>query len=154
MSLQFTMVSLLTVQARLTQDPQIKEVKTKAGVKEVYELSIASNNYIAKKSSVVYYNVTLWPGRAEILKKGLKKGSAVVISGQFYQNTYIDKHKNEKSVNCINLHSIMLPVCDHPTEGGTDFESLDDNDIVTDTPTESSKHELEETPGKSKRIKK
>ena len=82
------MVSYIHVQARLTDDPQIKDVKTRGGVKEVYELSIAGNNYMARQSRE--------------FKKLLKKGSAVVITGQYYQNTYMDSHKNEKQVNCIN----------------------------------------------------
>ena len=149
------MVSYIHVQARLTQDPLVKEMKTRGGLKEVYELSIASNNYIAKKNTVVFYNVTLWPGRAENLKKTLKKGSAVVITGQYYQNSYIDKHKNEKMVNCINMHSISLPVCDHPTTPGEEFESYDDNDIISDDPPASSeKHELDETATKSNKRQK
>ena len=127
------MVSYVQVQGRLTQDPQVKQVKTVSGMKEVYELSLASNNYIAKKTSFVFYNVTLWPGRAERLKKSLTKGSAVVVTGQFYQNTYTDNHNNKKQKNCINLHSITLPVCDHPVESSTEFESLDDNAILNDS---------------------
>ena len=83
----------------------------------------------------------------------MKKGSAVVITGQFDQNTYIDKHKTEKTVNCINLHSITLPVCDHPTEGNSEFESFDDYDIITDDTIEpnNQKHDLEKSPKPSKR---
>ena len=124
------MVSYVHVQGRLTRDPEIKEVQTKTGKVEVYERSIASNNYIAKKSTVVFYNVNLWPGRAEYLKKNLVKGSATVITGQFYQNTFVDKNKNEKTVNCINLHDINLP---DPSDKLAEFESMDDNDFVTDS---------------------
>ena len=127
------MVSYVHVQGRLTRDPEIKEVQTKTGKVEVYERSIASNNYIAKKSTVVFYNVNLWPGRAEYLKKNLVKGSATVITGQFYQNTFVDKNKNEKTVNCINLHAIHLSVCDHPSDKPAEFERMNDNDVVTDS---------------------
>ena len=96
----------------------------------------------------------------ENLKKKLVKGSAIVITGQFYQNSFIDKNKNEKTVNCINLHSITLPVCDHPSDNTGEFESFDDNDIIADTDPRvasdeiSSKHDLLTETKYSKRSKK
>ena len=126
------MVSYITVNGRLTADPLSKIVKTVKGEKEVYELSIASNNYVACKTHTVFYSVTLWPGRAETLKKELKKGSAVLLTGQFYQSFYTDKSGNEKSSNHLNLHSIQLAVCQHPSSTLDTSDILSDNDLVID----------------------
>ena len=64
--------------------------------------------------------------------------------------------QNGKAVNCINLHPIILPLSDHPSEGIIEFESFDDNDIITENSAKSysQKHELDETPKSNKRAKK
>eukprot|EP00834_Sanchytrium_tribonematis_P008611 NODE_1070_length_2342_cov_0.531431.p2 type:complete len:147 gc:universal NODE_1070_length_2342_cov_0.531431:1809-1369(-) len=144
------MVSFITINGRLTEDPIEKIVKTIKGEKKVTELSIASNNYIGRKNHVSFYNVTLWEGRADRLKKTLKKGSCVVVNGQFYQTKYFSKDGQEKTANSVNLHSICLPVCEHPAEMTEESEILDDNDLELS----SDKHKLEAEESKdSKRQK-
>ena len=131
------MVSYITVNGRSTADPQTKVVQTIKGEKEVLELSIASNNYVSRAVHVVYYNVTLWPGRAEKLKKDLKKGSGILVTGQYYQSNYKDKSGNEKTSNHINLHSIQLPVCSHSAEKIEQEDIMDDDDLLTTLPSNS-----------------
>ena len=128
------MVSFIQVNGRLTCNPTIKIVKTAKGEKEVTEISLASNNYIGNKNNVVYYNITLWPGRSDKMKPLLKKGSCVLVSGQFYQNFYKTKDLVDKVSNNINCHTICFPVCEHPTSMSTDATSevFDDNDLITE----------------------
>ena len=144
------MVSYIQVNGRLTQEPVVKAVKTRKGEVEVVEIAIASNNYIGGKNYTTFYNVTLWPGRAEKLRKDLIKGSAILVTGQFYQYSYTSKDGQEKTYNGINLHSICMPVCDHKFESSDlDTDFMDDNDIATE---HESKEETEEP--KRKKAKK
>eukprot|EP00834_Sanchytrium_tribonematis_P000666 NODE_12_length_54577_cov_0.384100.p31 type:complete len:103 gc:universal NODE_12_length_54577_cov_0.384100:50407-50099(-) len=98
---------------------------------------------------ISFFNITLWPGRADGMKKLLRKGSVVIITGQYYQHQYVSKEGQEKQTNGINMHSIVFPVCDHPLETSTETEYLDDqpvnplkHDLTTDEKKLQKKEEL------------
>ena len=105
------MVSFVTVNATLAEEPQFKNVTKRDGSSvEVCQLSIKSSNYIAGKKNLVYYNVTVWPGRADNMVKKLEKGSAILITGQLYLYTFTNSSGDEDSRLNINMHSIQFPV--------------------------------------------
>ena len=47
--------------------------------------------------------MTLWPGRAEKLRKDFIKESAILVTGQFYQYSYTAKDGQEKTYNGIKF---------------------------------------------------
>ena len=105
------MVTFVNVNGILAEDPQFKNVTKNDGTQvEVCQLSIKSSNYIAGKKNMVYFNVTVWPGRADNLVKKLEKGSAILVTGQLYLYTFTNSSGDEDSRLNINMHSIQFPV--------------------------------------------
>jgi single-strand DNA-binding protein len=78
----------LQINGRLTADPELKY--TPAG-KAILRLSLAHNYWHGadKEATPIYFEATFWEISAEsVNKKGLKKGTEIMVSGQFLPETY------------------------------------------------------------------
>ena len=143
------MVTFVTVNATLCEDPNFKDVTKRDGSRvEVCQLSIKSSNFIAGKKNYVYFNVTVWPGRADNLVKKLEKGSAILISGQLYLYTFTNSSGDEDSRLNINMHSIQFPVMNESKSKKRKLtnssQAMDDNDMGDDNGAQEQGNEEEE----------
>lgn len=86
----------LSVTARLTRDPEVKDFKSGSVVK----FSVAYNYGTGDKKRVSYLDCESWQEKQiEIIQKYLKKGSRVTLNGRLEQDTWEkDGVKNSKHV--------------------------------------------------------
>ncbi|NLL63642.1 MAG: single-stranded DNA-binding protein [Ruminococcaceae bacterium] len=79
---------------RLTKDPEVKTVGEKKEAKKVASFTIANND--VDKENAEYFDVSCWEKLAEFAEGYLKKGTKVIITGSYNNETYTDKDGNPR----------------------------------------------------------
>lgn len=74
---------------RFVRDPEEKAYKTKDGGQGIMAVfSIAVNNSYGSKTETSFYDCRIFGKRAEVILKRFKKGSEIVVHGEFEQYEY------------------------------------------------------------------
>lgn len=117
------MMRKMTVMGRLGNDPEQKE--TKNG-KPYLQFRIANNAFGDPENYTMWATVTVWEGsRCYGTAKALKKGSLVIVEGDYFQRTYISKSTNKMEIgNDIHATGIYF--------GGV--SNKENNDQMEDAP--------------------
>lgn len=101
------MYSKTTVVGRLVADPILKQYVGRNGQQEVLaNFRVAAN---LGGEQVAFYNATAFRGTASAMAKYLKKGSKLLVEGQFVNNNY-SKDVNGTSVDIFALNLIAQRV--------------------------------------------
>jgi single-strand DNA-binding protein len=78
-----SVINTVTVEGRIGQDPELKEV---AGNRKVVNFSICNTEKYKKGNEVIehknWINVVAWDHLATFVERSLKKGNKVVVSGR------------------------------------------------------------------------
>lgn len=88
---------------RLTRDPEISTAGEKNS--KLAKFSLANNDG-GRDNPAEFYDVHCWDGLAELAENNLKKGSRIVIQGQFSTSVYTDKDGNKRSRFEITAYKI------------------------------------------------
>lgn len=117
------MMRKMEVMGRLGNDPEQKE--TKNG-KPYLQFRIANNAFGDPENYTMWATVTVWEGsRCYGTAKALKKGSLVIVEGDYFQRTYISKSTNKMEIgNDIHATGIYF--------GGV--SNKENNDQMEDAP--------------------
>lgn len=103
------MLNRVTLQGRLTADPELKTLPS--GV-EVCNFRIACQRNFKPKDAKDYpadfFNVTAWRGRAKFVANYFKKGDLILVDGNLQQDRYTDKDGNNRSQIIISADNIQF----------------------------------------------
>lgn len=106
-----------TIFGRLGQDA---EYMTTQGGTGMLKFSVANNTGYGDKKQTNWFRCVMWGERGQKLVEFLKKGSAVVVTGEVTMNTYESK-KDGVEVSSLNLNVRHLSFA----EGKKDEGELD-----------------------------
>lgn len=101
------MYSKTTVVGRLVADPIVKQYVGRNGQQEVLANFRVAANLGGEQTA--FYNATAFRGTATAMAKYLKKGSKLLVEGQFVNNNY-SKDVNGTSVDIFALNLIAQRV--------------------------------------------
>lgn len=83
----------LTIAGHLGTDPEVRHT---AGGLKVTTFSVAVNIRKQNKEETIWYRITIWGDRFDKMVQYLKKGSAVIVSGDLYPSIWNDKTKGDQ----------------------------------------------------------
>lgn len=84
----------LTIAGHLGSDPEVRH--TTGGLK-VTTFNVAVNIRKQGKDETIWYRVTIWGDRFDKMVQYLKKGSAVIVSGDLYPSIWQDKTRGDQA---------------------------------------------------------
>lgn len=107
------MVNHMTLQGRLTRDPELKT--TNNGV-SVCSVIVAWSEKRGENENKLFMPVTAWRGTAEMLAKYFAKGREIVVEGRVQQREWTDNNGNRRQV--IEMQADRVHFCGpKPSEG-------------------------------------
>lgn len=89
-----------TIFGRLGQDAEYQTTQSGTGM---LKFSVANNTGYGDKKQTNWFRCVMWGDRGSKLVEYLKKGSAVVVTGEVTMNTYESK-KDGVEVSSLNLN--------------------------------------------------
>lgn len=92
------MLNAVTLQCRLTKDPELKT--TQSGIPVALFSVACSRDYKSKETGEAetdFFDVVAWRHTAEFLKKYFAKGSMAVVQGRMEQQKWVDKEGHNRS---------------------------------------------------------
>lgn len=116
------MSSVVSVVARLTRDPELKEVGENKTPK--CRLGLAINDGYGDKVRTVFMNADVWGKPAPSASRYLKKGSKVHIVGKLVQSSW---EKDGIKHNAIELNVNELDFLDPPPSKEVETENTETN---------------------------
>lgn len=136
----FTMINNVTLQGRLTFDPELR--KTTTGI-SITRIQVASDRPLKNKDGEYkadFIDVVAWRKTAEFISKYFKKGDMINIVGRIEIDNYIDKEGNSRKSFYIRAQEVSFggnkkeekntnPVY-APPSSSSDFESIDDDEDI------------------------
>lgn len=84
----------LTIAGHLGSDPEVRHT---TGGQKVTSFNVAVNIRRAGKDETLWYRVTVWGDRFDKMLQYLKKGSAVIASGDIYPSIWHDKTRGDQA---------------------------------------------------------
>eukprot|EP00834_Sanchytrium_tribonematis_P005877 NODE_388_length_8234_cov_1.030731.p4 type:complete len:161 gc:universal NODE_388_length_8234_cov_1.030731:5091-5573(+) len=102
----------VTLMGRVTKDVSPRQVDTRKGEMTVHDLSIAVNSFVSGKEVGTFFSSTIWPGRFDGMLPFLKKGKAVILSGDFYMATFRSESGAWESRLNVELSSLKFTLSD------------------------------------------
>jgi len=126
----------ITIVGRLVSDP----VRRSVGTQDVAKFRLASNarrrtedgNWVPGDS--LFVNVNCWGRLVTGVVASLKKGDAVVVSGNIYTSEYDDRDGNRRSSLEMRAHAVG-PDLSHYVVDLRRVEGLRDGEVATDSST-------------------
>ena len=126
------MLNNITLQGRLTRDPELR--KTQNGT-EVTNVSIAVPRDYSEQGNVQteFIDIIAWRTTAEFLAKHFHKGDLIVLSGRLQTMEYTDRENNKRKVTEVVADRVYFGSSKNEnkkTELTTeDFKELDDDEL-------------------------
>lgn len=110
-----------TIVGHLGKDPEVNTVRDT----KVANFSIAVTRKRGQKETTTWYNIAAWGRLADVAMNFLKKGGAVLVQGDIWQETYTKKDGSEGTKLSVEAKDIAL--LGKSTAGETEFngESLE-----------------------------
>lgn len=127
------MINHMTLQGRLTRDPELKT--TQSGV-SVCSVTVAWSEKHGENENKLFMPVTAWRGTADMLAKYFAKGREIVVEGRVQQREWTDNDGNRRHV--IEMQADRVHFCG-PKQNNTEkpqymkpdaqqnFEELEDD---------------------------
>lgn len=114
---------------RFVRDPEEKAYKTKDGSQAIMAIfSIAVNNSYGAKTEASFYDCRIFGKRAEAILRHFKKGSEIVVRGEFEQYEYEkDGHKRRN----WSLNVSDFDFCGSK-DGSSGAPNTDNSNAITD----------------------
>lgn len=100
------MINHMTLQGRLTRDPELKT--TNSGV-SVCSVTVAWSERHGENENKLFMPVTAWRGTAEMLAKYFAKGREIVVEGRVKQREWTDNDGNKRQV--IEMQADRVHFC-------------------------------------------
>lgn len=100
------MINHMTLQGRLTRDPELKT--TNSGV-SVCSVTVAWSERHGENENKLFMPVTAWRGTAEMLAKYFAKGREIVVEGRVQQREWTDNDGNKRQV--IEMQADRVHFC-------------------------------------------
>lgn len=100
------MVNHMTLQGRLTRDPELKT--TQSGV-SVCSVTVAWSERRGENENKLFMPVTAWRGTAEMLAKYFAKGREIIVEGCVKQREWTDNDGNKRQV--IEMQADRVHFC-------------------------------------------
>ena len=88
------MINQVTLVGRLTRDPELR--KTNNGT-PVVQFTVALNGY-GDRAATTFINVIAWKDLSENVKKYVKKGHLVGLTGRLQSRSYEDKNQVKRDI--------------------------------------------------------
>lgn len=130
------MLNSVSLQGRLTADPELKH--TQSGI-SVVSFNIACERSFANKDgkrTADFITINAWRQTAEFVCKHFSKGDMIVLDGSIETRRYEDKNGNKRTafeVKANNVHFSGAKATKEPTEqysagSNDDFNVIDDSE--------------------------
>lgn len=126
------MINHMTLQGRLTRDPELKT--TNSGV-SVCSVTVAWSEKHGENENKLFMPVTAWRGTAEMLAKYFAKGREIIVEGRVQQREWTDNDGNKRQV--IEMQADRVHFCGpkqvaekpryEKVDAQQNFEELEDN---------------------------
>lgn len=90
------------------------EIKTLNDGREVANMSLATTEYWRDESGnrsekTTWHMVqTFRPGLVDVIRKFVKKGSKICVSGSYLSSSYVDKENNKRTMFYVRIDSMEL----------------------------------------------
>lgn len=137
------MLNHITLQGRLTRDPELRH--TQSGT-AVCSFTLAVERDVAAaggERKADFIDCTAWSGSADFVSKYFKKGSMAVVSGRLEIKDWTDRDGNKRKSAAVNAASVYFgeskkdggnaqaaapAPADYGMQGGAQFAELSDDD--------------------------
>lgn len=96
----------ITIAGHLGSDPEVRH--TPSGQK-VTTFRVAVNSKVKGEEVTTWYRVSVWGDRFDGMMNYLKKGSTVIVVGDFKTSTYIDREGKTQVSLEITADSLLFP---------------------------------------------
>ena len=117
------------------------EVRYTTGGDPVASFSVAVRAGYGKNESTSWINCTYWGKRGEAVAPYLKKGSMVIVTGEFSMRQWTDKQGQERQDPTVNVRDLTLgsrpnqesasavpqPQSNEQSSGGSGFDDFEDD---------------------------
>lgn len=100
------MINHMTLQGRLTRDPELKT--TQSGV-SVCSVTVAWSEKHGENENKLFMPVTAWRGTAEMMAKYFEKGREIAVEGRVQQREWTDNDGNKRQV--IEMQADRVHFC-------------------------------------------
>lgn len=121
------MLNMITIQGRLTRDPELKTVKDGISVAS-FTLAVDRD----RGETADFIDCTAWRSTADFVGKYFQKGSQMIVSGALQSEKYTDKDgKNRTSwkvvADRVYFCGSKTATANASAKAGTNFEPIEDN---------------------------
>lgn len=100
------MINSISIQGRLTADPQVKHTDNEI---VVCNFSIAhERSYIKDEKVTDFFDCVAWRAKAEFLQRNFSKGDMIAITGKLFTETFTDKNGSSRKAVKILVTEIAF----------------------------------------------
>lgn len=125
------MLNTVTLQGRLTKDPELRYTNNQIAVCS-FTLACERDYAPDGKKETDFIDAVAWRGTAEFLNKYFAKGSLAAVTGRLQVRTWKDDNGNNRRNTEVLVDHVYF--CGSKKDGGSvaatdeDFQELDEND--------------------------
>ena len=121
------MLNHITLQGRLTKDPELRYTRSNT---PVASFTVACERDFVEKDGVRpvdFIDCVAWKSRGEFVSKYFHKGDMIVVSGSLHNRDWIDRDGNKRRSSEIDVENTYFCGTKRDKPAESHFEDIDDN---------------------------
>lgn len=122
------MLNIVTLQGRLTADPELKYTNNNTPVLN-FSVAVEENRIANGERKTNFFKCVAWKKCAEFISTYFEKGKPIIITGELSNNAYTDKNGNKQMNTFVIVSSVYFCGAKSAASQEKDFDAVINDDL-------------------------